>query len=239
MEKLVNTLEHFIKHEDVSIDMWSSILLQVIFTLIIYQDLFSLTHNDLHSSNIMYTYTDKQFIIYKYKGIYYKIPTFGKIWKIIDFGRSIFKYKNIQFCSNSFSEDGDASTQYNFPPFYNPMKKEVIPNYSFDLSRLGCSLIDYFYECTDDFSDDNNDDIQKLILEWCKDDKQRNIVYKSDGEERYPEFKLYKMIARQVHNHTPHSQLDKDIFKQYIVSKKNVKKHNYINIDDIIEKILG
>jgi hypothetical protein len=40
------------------------------------------------------------------------------------------------------------------------------------------------------------------------DDKGKNILYTSDGEERYPNFKLYKMIARTVHNHTPENQLE-------------------------------
>ena len=35
------------------------------------------------------------------------------------------------------------------------------------------------------------------------DDNGKNILYKKNGEERYPNFKLYKMIARIVHNHTP------------------------------------
>ena len=36
---------------------------------------------------------------------------------------------------------------------------------------------------------------------------KKNILYKKNGEERYPDFKLYKMIARTVHNHTPEAQL--------------------------------
>ena len=34
----------------------------------------------------MYQETDKQFIYYNYNNKYYKVPTFGKIYKIIDFG---------------------------------------------------------------------------------------------------------------------------------------------------------
>ena len=43
-------------------------------------------------------------------------------------------------------------------------------------------------------------------------------MYKKNGEERYPDFKLYKMIARTVHNHVPELQLKKPIFAQYITS---------------------
>ena len=71
----------------------------------------------------------------------------------------------------------------------------------------------------------------KLIIEWTKDDKGRNILYKNNGEERYPEFKLYKMIVRTVHNHLPEKQVDKGIFFDYISSKKKIKKQKVVNID--------
>jgi hypothetical protein len=63
--------------------------------------------------------------------------------------------------------------------------------------------------------------VYELVEEWCLDDKKRNVLYKKNGEERYPDFKLYKMIARTVHAHTPEAQLTKPIFKKYIVSEAN------------------
>ncbi len=235
MEPLDDTLDKLMNTEELNEHIWASILIQVIFSLILYQDLFSFTHNDLHTSNIMYKKTDKEYIIYCYNNKYYKIPTYGKIWKIIDFGRSIYTVKDITYFSNSFSSDGDASTQYNCLPYMNENKSKVLPNYSFDLCRLGCSLFDYFYDDINEIHDDDLDDIQKLIAEWCCDDKGRNVVYKNNGNERYPDFKLYKMIARQVHKHTPHLQLEKSIFKQYEISKKVVKKSKIINFDTIIK----
>ena len=66
------------------------------------------------------------------------------------------------------------------------------------------------------------------------DDKGRNILYKNNGEERYPEFKLYKMIARTVHNSIPSVQLENTIFKDYIISKKKINKDKHMmNIDKI------
>ena len=68
------------------------------------------------------------------------------------------------------------------------------------------------------------DPLVKLVVSWCKDDKNRNILYKNNGEERYPEFKLYKMIARTVHGCTPQSQLELPLFQSYKISKKNYQK---------------
>ena len=78
--------------------------------------------------------------------------------------------------------------------------------------------------------------IQKLIVDWCKDDKGRNILYKNNGEERYPEFKLYKMIARTVHKHIPEEQVKNSIFNKFKTSTKKMNKSakaKIINIDNL------
>ena len=125
--------------------------------------------------------------------------------KIIDFGRSIYKFKGRTYCSDSFAPGGDAATQYNCEPYYNDNKPVIEPNYSFDLCRLGCSIYDFII---DDEEYEDMNELQKIINKWCTDDNNANILYKKNGSERYPEFKLYKMIARTVHKHTPQKQLD-------------------------------
>tara|TARA_B100001057_G_scaffold499318_1_gene609497 strand:- start:24 stop:1784 length:1761 start_codon:yes stop_codon:yes gene_type:complete len=235
LEKMDNTLDSLMD-DDFSItkNEWKSILFQVIMTLIIYQKAFDFTHNDLHTNNIMYVETDKKYLYYKFNNSYYKVPTYGKLYKIIDFGRSIYKFRNKIFCSDSYSKKGDASSQYNCEPYFNKNKPRLEPNKSFDLSRLGCSLFDYFFEDIDDY-DSINDPVSKLIIEWCTDDNGRNILYKKNGDERYPDFKLYKMIARTVHNHTPQSQLNKDIFNKFQTTGRQIKskKSKIINIDKL------
>tara|TARA_B110000444_G_C18833817_1_gene594788 strand:- start:36 stop:1775 length:1740 start_codon:yes stop_codon:yes gene_type:complete len=225
LEKLENTLDSLLESEEhIGNKQWESIFLQIIFTLITFQKCFNFTHNDLHTNNIMFNNTDKQYIYYRYNQKIYKVPTFGKIIKIIDFGRSIYTYKGNVICSDSFHPKGDAATQYNFGTYYNEKKKLVEPNYSFDLCRLGCSLYDYFVDDMEELEDP----IVNLVSEWIHDDNNKNILYKKNGEERYPEFKLYKMIARSVHNHTPQKQLERPMFQSYIVKKKKLKKKTKI-----------
>ena len=79
----------------------------------------------------------------------------------------------------------------------------------------------------DNEEDEDNieDPVAKLIEEWIKDDKGRNI-YKKYGEERYPDFKLYKMIARTVHKHTPDNEVNQILFSSYIATKKKLKNSN-------------
>ena len=235
LEKCENTLDMLMEEELLNTSEWTSCLFQIIMILTIYQKTFSFTHNDLHTNNIMYTLTEKKFIFYCYDGIYYKVPTFGKIYKIIDFGRSIYKFNGKVMCSDSFHPKGDAASQYNCEPYFDEKKPRLEPNTSFDLCRLSCCLFDNFVDDLEELPQlIKKDKIVALLYQWLLDDKKRNILYKNNGDERYPEFKLYKMIARTIHNAVPSEQIQKDIFKTYITSKKNINKnHKIININKI------
>jgi hypothetical protein len=215
---------------DININEWSSIFFQIISILIMYQNKFSFTHNDLHSGNIVYNETEQKFIYYKIENKLYKVPTFGKIYKIIDFGRAIYTYDNHIFCSDAFNRGEDADTQYNCEPFFNESKPRIEPNYSFDLCRLGCSIFDYFFDDIDEIDQISNKNvIASLILEWCQDDNKKSVLYRKNGQERYPDFRLYKMIARNVHNHVPLLQLERPIFSQFIIDNVDINDLNDIN----------
>jgi hypothetical protein len=230
LECLDNTLDSLLEEDLMNAEQWRACLLQIIMTLVVYQKVFDFTHNDLHTNNIMFSKTDKQFLYYRYNQKYYKVPTFGRIFKIIDFGRAIYKFKGKLMCSDSYHKNGDAATQYNCEPYFNPKKPRLEPNPSFDLCRLACSLFDYFIDDVNDI--EPTDVIANLVLEWTKDDKGRNILYKKNGDERYPEFKLYKMIARTVHKHTPQAQLKGPLFNKYLVTRKKIgKKTKFVDID--------
>ena len=234
MENCENTLDSLIIDEELTEEEYFSALMQVIMILITYQKCFSMTHNDLHTNNIMYLPTSKKYLYYCYNNTTYKVPTFGRIYKIIDFGRSIYKLNGKILCSDSFKSDEDAGGQYNTEPFYNNKKPRLDPNFSFDLCRLACSIFDYIVDDLDEVKDLTKcTPFTKLIVEWCLDDNNNNILYKTNGDERYPDFKLYKMIARCVHNHTPQNQLSRPEFKHYEVQSKNLPKDAVImNIDN-------
>jgi len=236
LEKMEQTLDYYMTHNDVDEDEWKSILIQVIFTLLTYQKVFQFTHNDLHTNNIMFINTEEKNVIYKFDNEYYRVPTFGKIWKIIDFGRAIYSFKGKNIMSDSYHKQEDASTLYNCGEYYNQNKPALEPNYSFDLSRLGCSLFDFFFDNFSDIKDIAKDDeLSRIIMEWCTDDNNKNILYKDNEKDRYPGFKLYKMIARNVHKHTPQNQLNRPFFKSLKVKRKMVnKKSTLINIDKIM-----
>ena len=232
LECCEGTFDELIMNDELSHEEIFSALMQIIMTLIAYQKSFSLTHNDLHTNNVMYVKTQKKYLHYIYNRKVYKVPTFGKIYKIIDFGRAIYKLNGQLICSDSFKNGNDAATQYNIEPYFNDKKPTLEPNFSFDLCRLACSMFDYFVDEMSEISDLSTcDPLIKLISEWCMDDKGVNILYKNNGVERYPNFKLYKMIARLVHNHTPEAQLERDEFKKYLISNNDCD--HAMNIDEL------
>jgi len=232
-EKLVETLDDYMNGCDVCDDEWVCIFSQIIFSLLLYQKVFDFTHNDLHTNNIMYNETNEEFVFYKYKKEYYKVRTFGKIWKIIDFGRAIYTFKGKLIVSDSYHKNEDAGTQFNFGEYYNKDKPLVKPNQAFDLCRLGCSLFDFFFDSIKD-TKDCEDNLSKLIKEWCEDDNKKNILYKDNDKERYPGFKLYKMITRSVTKHTPENQLKNPLFSRLKSSRRHLKKSSVVvDIDKI------
>jgi hypothetical protein len=231
LEKCENTLDDLLEQNDLRMEELESAMFQVIVILYTYQQMFDFTHNDLHTNNIMYIQTDQEFLEYKILNKYYRIPTFGKIYKIIDFGRAIYTVNGKIMCSDSFSEHGMAHSQYNFEPFYNPQKPRILPNKSFDLCRLGCSIIDFIIEDLDDIEKFKKVPIYDMIISWIYDDSGVNILYKKNGEDRYPDFKLYKMIARIVHNHLPEKQFSHPCFEKYLKTGAEV----YLDVDALIK----
>jgi len=222
LEKCEGTLDELFVKNQVDLKLGASAFFQVIMSLLAYQKAFKLTHNDLHTNNIMWIKTDLEFLTYRFAGKVYKVPTYGKLFKLIDFGRAIYRFQDKQFCSDSFATGGDAATQYNFEPFFNHNKPRLEPNYSFDLCRLGSSIFDFIMDVDTPFSKMN--ELQKTVNRWCLDDNKKNVLYKKNGEERYPNFKLYKMIARTVHDHTPEAQLEFSFFKQFLTKNNNGEK---------------
>jgi len=223
LEKCSGTLDRLFSKRLLDIDTASSALFQVIITLYAYQKAFQFTHNDLHTNNIMYIETKTEYLYYKVENRFFKVPTYGRLFKLIDFGRAIYKFQGHTLCSDSFAPGGDASTQYNCEPFMNESKPRLEPNPSFDICRLGCSIYDFIM----DIEDEQNpvfypDELQKLIIKWVTDDNGKNVLYKKNGDERYPNFKLYKMIARTVHQKTPKDQLDESLFSSFSVTKDDI-----------------
>ena len=214
LEKLDATVDNLIENGyTISDTEWKSILFQICFGLSVAQKNYEFVHNDLHSSNIMFKSTELSHLYFRYKNKYFKVPVFGKITKIIDFGRATFKVKNKLFFSDVFKKNGDAEGQYSFP--YNNSLKDckIRPNRSFDLSRLATTIIEHFSE---------DSQIYRLLKLWCTDKNGNNLLKFND------DFNLYKLIAKNVVSAVPVKQLEKKIFQEFLIKKEDIPENTRV-----------
>lgn len=229
---------------------WSAWIFQIIAGLSTAQYWFGFVHNDLHSQNVMWSRTDKTHITYRVqstrtgKETFYRIPTYGYIMKIIDFGRANFTLPEPAgfFISDAFFPGNDASLQYNCDPFYDSRNgRKVEPNPSFDLCRLAVSMLESLWPVRPanttpikimsregpKIYTETASPLYNLLWEWLTDDAGKNVLRTPSGDERYPEFDLYSAIASDIHRAVPHQQFEKPIFTQYRVDTLS-------NVDDSI-----
>ena len=227
---------------------WSAWLFQIIAGLVVAQHYFGFVHNDLHTNNIMWNGTDITHIYYRViKGKdtwYMKIPTYGRLMKIIDFGRASFTLPNAGFfISDAFFPGNDAATQYNCDPFFDKAEgKRVEPNTSFDLCRLAVSLLEsLFSERPENVKPvrimsregaklypETTSSVYNLLWEWLTDDNGKNVLRTPKGEERYPDFDLYRALAADVHNAMPKTQIEKPIFAPFRCLAKDISADTQI-----------
>lgn len=235
-------------------NLWLAWVFQIVAGLSVLQKMFLFTHNDLHSNNIVWRRTQNKYLYYRSKsGCVWRVPTYGRIFSIIDFGRSIFQFKDETFISDDHFPGNYAGDQYNFGPFYNPERQEILPNPSFDLARLAVSLLDGLFEELPEpiktkskgsrkiINSETNwtvyeteSHIFNLLWSWTVDDNGRTIYINKDYTERYPGFELYKVLATSVHNAVPREQLNRDEFSIFkIKTLRDIPENDKIYSIDV------
>ena len=232
MEKLKGVMDDLLEDESFTEEMWTAWILQVIFALTQAQAFVELYHNDLHGNNILFSPTDDEFLFYRSKdGQVWRLPTFGKIFCLIDFGRAILRSDGQQIISDDFFEENDAAGQYNFGPIRDPKEGAILPNPSFDLVRLAVSIFESMFEekpaektgpMVAVLSKEGGTIVKEtvsplfnLLWSWMVDVKGRNILRNENGGERFPGFDLYKHIASSCKGAVPKEQIRKPIFEKF------------------------
>ena len=224
IEKLEGTLEDYILHSKVDSNVLLSCIFQISFALNYLQKYFKFTHNDLHISNVMYSTTDRKYLYYKINNKYFKLPTYGKIFKIIDFGRSIFTYNKKIYMNDVFSKNSEAWGQFYYPPQVNFLTSfdkhtpQIQPNYNFDLCRLAMTILEEINV------DELNKNVYHFLNNMCIDRNGDNFCTMDD------DFSLYNKISKNAINSKPTDIINNKIFKQYRVTKKNFPNKLYYSI---------
>jgi len=235
MEKLKGVMDDLLEDKSFTEEMWIAWLLQVIFALTQAHAFIEIYHNDLHGNNILFTPTEDEFLYYRTKdGQVWKLPTFGKVFRLIDFGRAILRVQGQLVISDDFFEGNEAAGQYNFGTIRDPKEAAVVPNPSFDLVRLAVSIFDGLFEekpaektgpMVSVLSKEGSfivketiSPLYNLLWSWMIDVKGENILRDEDGSERFPGFDLYKHIAANCKAAVPRDQIRKPIFERFKVS---------------------
>jgi hypothetical protein len=230
--------------EDASADMretkearWTAWVFQVIAALTTAQQLYDFVHNDLHTNNVMWCGTGETHLYYHVTGgaggdRYYRVPTYGRIFKIIDFGRATFrppaatKRDNHVWFPDAYSPDGQAAGQYNCGPYFDQKKPKITPNKSFDLCRLAVAMLDTLWPNEPDAIQPRKvmtrepgrnqaetvSPLWNLLWLWLTDRHGKNILRTPDDHERYKTFDLYCAIAQDAVNAVPAQQLTLPLF---------------------------
>ena len=167
---------------------------------------YAFVHNDLHVENIMMQPTEDTYLSYSFEGRSYRVPTYGYICKIIDYGRAICTYRKKTYMSDVFEPSNEAGKQYIYIDQETNKRKKIDPNPSFDLSRLACS----FFEEIESAWLQPHGAILTLMRSWTFDDFANDV---SDTEG----FELYVQIAQDLHRAEPKDQLARRPFLRYEV----------------------
>jgi hypothetical protein len=209
---------------------WIAWTFQIIAALCTAQGLFGFTHNDLHTNNIVWTKTEETWIFYKSRdGTVWRIPTYGKILRLIDFGRSIYRVGSKWYTSDDYNAGGDADGQHNFASIKNDRSRTIYPNPSFDLCRYSVSVMDaLFPEMPIENLEgqvlsqegswtvrETESPLWNLLWSWLIDEDGKNVLKDQDGTERFPDFDLYQHITEKVKSAKPQEQIHKEVFHEF------------------------
>ena len=208
MQKFDYTLDQLMLRDDyeISLEEWSSILFQIIFALAVAQKEYSFAHNDIHSDNVMFSNTKEPYIYYHINDTIYKVPTFNRVAKLIDFARGTFKVDGKWYISDVFENGGEADGQYEYD--LNDFK----PNHSFDLARLASSIIDNV----------NVPEIEDILRTWIKTTSGYDVMEDKDT------FDIYIKIAKECFNAVPTKVIKHKLFQQFKITKKQKPNNTYV-----------
>jgi hypothetical protein len=221
---------------------WTAWIFQVIAALTTAQQTYDFVHNDLHTNNVMWCGTGETHLYYHVTGAvggdrFYKVPTFGRIMKIIDFGRATFRPSNDKrvWFPDAYAPNAVASGQYNCGPYFEQGKAKVLPNKSFDLCRLAVAIFETLWDpetmtvaqprrvLTKEpgrVQAETTSPLWNLLWLWLTDKHGKNILRSPDDSERYPQFDLYCAIARDAQNAVPAQQLTLPLFDSIFRCRK-------------------
>lgn len=210
---------------------WSAWFFQICVALSAAQEYLHLTHNDLHTNNILWKSTDQPYLFYKCGGATYKVPTYGKVFCLIDYGRAIYMVDHKHhMISSDFYDNNDAAGQYNFGPMMCEDEPLRNPNKSFDLALVASSVLRSLFYVNprqlpkgatltkegDWTVRETESALFNMLWTWLTSKDKRCMYETEDGYERWEGFDLYRGLAEHAAHAVPAEQFGRPWFKKFL-----------------------
>ena len=189
----------------VSIEFYKSICFQVFIAVFNMYTIFGIQHNDLHIGNILFNTTEEEYLYYNFNNTYYKVPTFGFIIKIIDWGRGVYKYNNYIGKNEIFAPLHDCENQL----IYNRFNKSPRKNSKWT------DIVIFVQNMLYNYPDIKKHlDFYTFLKKLLKTNKGYYISTKKFNWE------IYNTISKNIFNIRPLNILKHTLFKKYIIKEK-------------------
>jgi hypothetical protein len=213
-EKADYDIDFLKKTNTIDYNMFISFVFQIFSAIININKIFGIKHNDLHLGNIMVTNTKKQFLYYKLNNIIFKVPTFGYIVKIIDWGRATYNFKGLIGKNSVFNYEGECFGQYVYNNIKGKKSSELLNNQWSDMTIVSHNLL---YE----FPEFRLSGIGKLLI--------NNITNTMGDVLDFNVFNwsTYRNIGKNKYTVKPKSIIKNRIFNKYRCNTKDINQKIY------------
>ncbi len=223
-EKADLDIDHLYDNNKLDYNFIKSIIFQIFSAVVTMYNIFGIKHNDLHLSNVMLIITDKTHLYYKYEDKYFKVPTYGYIVKLIDWGRATYDFNGKKGINEIFSYYGDCFGQYREPRINNRHKRPLLisDNKWTDIIMVSHSLLNLL-------KDYRKSDIGEFLYEQISNKNECLNVNQFD-------FDLYLQISKSNINISPRKIFNNSLFKKYQVTLADIPEDQIIYIIDELSK---
>lgn len=214
-------IDYLLENNKLNYDIVCSAVFQIIAAIVTMHTVFGIKHNDLHFGNIMVEPTKKEFLFYKIGNFYYKVPTHGYLFKIIDWGRATYLFNGLSGDNSVFSGPGECFEQYVYKRLNNK-GLAPLPIHSNEWTDITMFSHSVLYEYSDILK---NTPLERIL------NKHITLPDKSSIDIREFDWELYTEISKKPIEIHPRNFFTNRIFSSFKIKKPK-------NYSDTIYQVL-
>jgi hypothetical protein len=190
---------------------FNSIVFQIYAAIFCAISIFGLKHNDLHLSNVMLSRTKQKYLYYYYKGDYYRIPTFGYIVRIIDWGRGTYEFDGNQGYNHIFTTEYDCFDQYRYKRMNHSGLEPILPS-----RQKWTDIVMITHNILNAWKGFRNTELGKSMKKWIE---NKDGVPLDIDEFNW---EIYCGVTQHTYNVQPHHILQHRSFRAFVVKQLDI-----------------